>query len=221
MAFEVVTDRCRGADVPSVSIVVPTLREVANLSRLAERIAGALSEKGIAWELLLVDDDSDDGSTAVVAELAGLLPVRMRVRWGVQTDLSLAVLEGIEDARYDRIVVMDADLSHPPERIPDLLATLDAGCDMVVGSRYVAGASTAGDWGWARVLNSRITTVLAAPTKAAGMTSLPRRRTPSPPGRRGRGGKGELRTPPPNGATASGSAGSRRWPGRPPAGAAR
>ena len=72
------------------------------------------------------------------------------------------MLEGIEGARHDRIVVMDADLSHPPERIPDLLAALDAGCDMVVGSRYASGASTAGDWGWARVLNSRIATVLAA-----------------------------------------------------------
>lgn len=60
--------------------MVPTLREVANLSRLAERIAGALAGKGIAWELLLVDDDSGDGSTAVVAELAERLPVRMEAR---------------------------------------------------------------------------------------------------------------------------------------------
>ena len=45
---------------------------------MAERIASALSEEGIAWKLLLVDDDSDDGSTAVVTELAGCLPVRMR-----------------------------------------------------------------------------------------------------------------------------------------------
>ena len=123
------TDLCRGIDSRSVSVVVPTLREVANLLRLAERIAAALSDKGIAWELLLVDDDSDDGSTAVVAELAERLPVRMRVRRGVAPDLSRAVLEGIEGARHDRIVVMDADLSHPPERIPDLLAALDAGCE--------------------------------------------------------------------------------------------
>ena len=73
-------DLCRGADARSISIVVPTLREVANLSRLAERIAGALAGKGIAWELLLVDDDSGDGSTAVVAELAERLPVRMEAR---------------------------------------------------------------------------------------------------------------------------------------------
>ena len=178
-------DLCRGADARSISIVVPTLREVANLSRLAERIAGALAGKGIAWELLLVDDDSGDGSTAVVAELAERLPVRMEVRRGVPPDLSRAVLEGIAGSRYDRIVVMDADLSHPPERIPDLLAALDAGCDMVVGSRYVPGASTAGEWGLARALNSRIATLLAAPLVTcsdpmAGFFAVDRRALPDP-----------------------------------------
>ena len=180
-----VTDLCRDADARSVSIVVPTLREAANLTRLAERIAGALSEKGIAWELLLVDDDSGDGSTVVVAELAERLPVRMKVRRGVTPDLSRAVLEGIAESRHDRIVVMDADLSHPPERIPDLLAVLDAGCDMVVGSRYVSGASTVGEWGLARALNSRIATLLAAPLAAcsdpmAGFFAVDRRALPDP-----------------------------------------
>ena len=121
---------------------VPTLREVANLRPLAWRVAGALADSGIAWELLLVDDDSRAGSEAVAAELGKRLPVRMAVRRRVRADLSHAVLDGIALGRYDRIVVMDADLSHPPERIPDLLAGLDAGCDMVVGSRYAASATT-------------------------------------------------------------------------------
>ena len=152
------------SNVTAVSIVVPTLREVANLRPLAGRVAGALADSGVAWELLLVDDDSRDGSEAVAAELGKRLPVRMAVRRGVRADLSHAVLDGIALGRYDRIVVMDADLSHPPERIPDLLAGLDAGCDMVVGSRYTAaGASTASEWGLARVLNSRGATLLAAP----------------------------------------------------------
>ena len=150
-------------DGTTVSIVVPTLREAANLRPLAARIAGALAGTGIAWELLLVDDDSDDGSTVVAAELAKQLPVRMEVRRGVPPDLSRAVLEGMARSRFDRIVVMDADLSHPPESIPDLLEELDADCDMVVGSRYLGGASTPDDWGWFRVLNSRLATLLAAP----------------------------------------------------------
>ena len=167
----------------AVSIVAPTLREAANLRPLAERVAGALAGRGLAWELLLVDDDSGDGSEAVAAELGRRLPVRMEVRRGAAPDLSRAVLDGIAKSRFDRVVVMDADLSHPPERIPDLLAGLDGDCDMVVGSRYVPGASTAGDWGRARMLNSRVATLLAAPLAGcadpmAGFFAVDRRALP-------------------------------------------
>ena len=154
---------CSPMNGTSVSIVVPTLREAANLTPLAERVAGTLAGTVITWELLLVDDDSDDGSMAVAAELAKKWPVRMEVRRGVPPDLSRAVLEGMTRSRFDRIVVMDADLSHPPERIPDMLRALNADCDMVVGSRYIGGASTPGDWGLSRALNSRVATLLAAP----------------------------------------------------------
>ena len=163
--------------------MVPTLREAPNLEPLAERVAGALAGRGLAWELLLVDDDSDDDTLDVAGRLARRLPLRIEVRRGKRPDLSQAVLQGIAHARYDRVVVMDADLSHPPERIPDLLAGLDAGCDMVVGTRYAAGASTAGDWGLARVLNSRLATLLAAPLTAcsdpmAGFFAVDRRALP-------------------------------------------
>ena len=147
----------------AVTVVVPTLREAPNLEPLAERVARVLASRSLEWELLLVDDDSDDDTLDVAGRLARRLPLRIEVRRGMRPDLSLAVLQGIAHARYDRVVVMDADLSHPPERIPDLFAGLDAGCDMVVGTRYAAGASTAGDWGLARVLNSRFASLLAAP----------------------------------------------------------
>ena len=143
--------------------MVPTLREAPNLEPLAERVAGALAGRDLAWELLLVDDNSDDDTLDVAGRLARRLPLRIEVRRGMRPDLSQAVLQGIAHGRHDRVVVMDADLSHPPERIPDLLAGLDDGCDMVVGTRYAAGASTAADWGWARVLNSRLAALLAAP----------------------------------------------------------
>ena len=169
----------------TVSIVVPTLREAANLWPLAERIAGALAGTDIAWELLFVDDDSGDGSSRVAAGLAERLPVCMVVRRGDRRDLSRAVLEGIAHSRFDRIVVMDADLSHPPERIPDLLAAMDGDCDMVVGSRYVRGGSTVGGWGLARVVNSRVATLLAAPLvrcadPMAGFFAVDRRALPDP-----------------------------------------
>jgi len=147
----------------AVSIIVPTFREAANIPRLVERIQAALSDSGIAWELLLIDDNSEDGSEAVVAELADRLPVRMVTRRQLPRDLSLSVIEGIRLCRFDRLVVMDADLSHPPERIIDLLAALDADCDMVVGSRYAPGGVIDHTWSRWRALNSRVATSLTLP----------------------------------------------------------
>ena len=147
----------------TLSIIVPTFREADNIAPLAERIDAALSGTGIEWELLLVDDDSNDGSEAVAAELARRLPVRMVTRRETPRDLSLAVIEGIRLSRFDRLVVMDADLSHPPERIVDLLAALDGDCDIVIGSRYTSGGIVDRSWSLYRVLNSRLATWLAQP----------------------------------------------------------
>ena len=147
----------------SVSVIVPTFREAANIPQLVERVDVALSGHGIEWELLLVDDDSDDGSEAIVAALSQRLPVRMEVRRGLPRDLSLAVLDGIRHSRFDCLVVMDADLSHPPESIVDLLGALDDGCDMVVGSRYVPGGAVDHVWSLWRFLNSRLATLLTLP----------------------------------------------------------
>ena len=157
------TAPCRPGARRTVSIVVPTLREAANIPTLVERVHAALSASAIEWELLLVDDDSNDGSEELVTELARGLPVRMEVRRNAPRDLSLAVLHGIRLARFDRVVVMDADLSHPPERIGGLLAALDGDCDMAVGSRYAPGGHIDRTWGWSRRLNSRVATLLALP----------------------------------------------------------
>ena len=149
--------------VPSVSIVVPTLREASNLPALAERIRSAMTGIGVEWELIVVDDDSGDGTEAVVADLARRMPVRVRIRRQVPRDLSRSVLLGFTLARLDRLVVLDADLSHPPERIPDLLAALEGGCDMAVGSRYVPGGRLERGWSLWNLLNSRVATLLAKP----------------------------------------------------------
>ena len=169
----------------SVSIVVPTFREAANLPALARRVHGALSDRGIAWELVLADDDSDDGSDAVVAELAQHLPVRMETRRETPRDLSRSVLFGLRRARFDRVVVMDADLSHPPERIIDLLRALDGGCDMALGSRYAPGGGVDRAWSPWRFLNSRVATLLARPLvrcsdPMSGFFAIDRRTLPEP-----------------------------------------
>lgn len=158
-----ITDNHELAPRQVVSIVVPTFREVENLPHLVERIDAALSDSGIEWELVLADDDSNDGSEVVVAELARHFPVRMEVRRERPRDLSLSVLEGIRVSRHDSVVVMDADLSHPPERIVDLVRALNKDCDMVVGSRYVSGGRVDRGWSPWRFLNSYVATLLARP----------------------------------------------------------
>ena len=167
----------------TLSIVVPTFREAANIPVLARRLNEALGRSGIEWELLLVDDDSNDGSGAVVEQLAERLPVRMTVRREASRDLSLSVLKGMQLARFDRLVVMDADLSHPPERIIDLLEALDDGCDMALGSRYASGGTLDRAWSIGRFVTSRLATALAKPLThcsdpMSGFFAVDRRRLP-------------------------------------------
>ena len=169
----------------SVSIVVPTYREAENIPALAERVHAALSDTGIEWELILADDSSDDGSETVVAELARRLPIRMETRRERFRDLSRSVLFAIPLARYDRVVVMDADLSHPPERIVDLLRELDGECDMVIGSRYAPGGLVDRAWSPWRFLYSRLATLLARPLAdcadpMSGFFAIDRRAMPDP-----------------------------------------
>lgn len=145
-----------------VSIVVPTYREAAAIAALVERVATALRSVPFAWELLLVDDDSGDGIEMLAAQLAKRYPVRLHVRRAPPRDLARSVLLGLRLARFDRVVVMDADLSHPPECLPHLLAALDDGADMALGSRYAGGSVDPG-WDATRALGSRIATALARP----------------------------------------------------------
>jgi dolichol-phosphate mannosyltransferase len=146
---------------PSVTIVVPTYREVESLPHLIDRIAKVREEHGLELDVLIVDDDSRDGS----AELIAARPepwVSIVVRTA-DRGLSPAVIEGLKRARGEVLVCMDADLSHPPEELPRMMAKLDEGADFVVGSRYAPGGTTSHDWGFLRWANSRVATLLARP----------------------------------------------------------
>lgn len=135
-----------------ISVVVPTYNEADSVTHLAERLARSLA--GRDWELLIVDDASPDGTAEVAAALAPRLPVRVLRRAG-KAGLASAVLAGFADARGDVLVVMDADLSHPPEVVPALVDALDGGADLAIGSRYVAGGGIAG-WPLRRRVVSRV-----------------------------------------------------------------
>jgi dolichol-phosphate mannosyltransferase len=144
-----------------VSVIVPTYREVQNIPGLVRRIEAVRASSGLDLTLLFVDDDSRDGSEELVRAL-GLDWVRMLVRT-TDRGLSQAVLEGLRQSESEYLVVMDADLSHPPEKIPELIEALRHGADFALGSRFVDGGSTDDEWGLFRWLNSRVATVLARP----------------------------------------------------------
>ena len=128
---------------PSVGVVVPTYREVENIPLLVERLAALRATSGLDIEVLLMDDNSRDGSAELVASL-GLPWVQIVVRTA-DRGLSQAVLDGLRHSPCDVLVVMDADLSHPPEVIPEMLSGLAEGADFVVGSRFAEGGSTDDD----------------------------------------------------------------------------
>ena len=154
----------RWSDQPQidVSIVVPTLNEAVNLPGLLHRIDDTMG--GRPYEVVIVDDGSADDTPAVSSVLARQYPVQLFVRTKPKDGLSEPVLYGLVRTRGNLLVVMDADLQHPPEQIPNLLAPLEHDeTEFVIGSRYVAGGSTDGKWGVLRRLNSWAATFLARP----------------------------------------------------------
>jgi dolichol-phosphate mannosyltransferase len=153
-----------------VSLIVPTINEAENLPELLRRVDAALA--GNSYEVLIVDDNSRDNTPEVCRELSQKYPVKLLTRTEPKNGLSGAVLFGMAQARGNFLCVMDADLQHPPEKLPALLEPLKTGqADFVVGSRYMPGGSTETEWGFFRKLNSRVATLLARPF--AGRTTDP------------------------------------------------
>jgi glycosyltransferase involved in cell wall biosynthesis len=147
-----------------VSIIVPTYQEVENLRPLVSRIASSISTLRMQYEIIIVDDDSEDGTDKVVEALcAEGYPVSLITRIG-ERGLSSAVIRGFKEAKGDILVCMDADMSHPPEAIPSLLEQLAVSqADCAIGSRYVRGGEVDENWGLFRWFNGKIAKLMARP----------------------------------------------------------
>jgi dolichol-phosphate mannosyltransferase len=126
-------------DLPTISIVLATLNERKTISELTDRIRRLPVP---STETIVVDDGSTDGTREYVSELMRSDPrFRLITHEGKQTTLR-AQSQGIEAAQGSLVVVMDADLQHPPEAIPQIVAALERGAALVVASRYAAGGTT-------------------------------------------------------------------------------
>jgi len=136
-----------------LALVIPTLCEAENIGRLLNRVRAVLNPLDIAYEILVVDDDSPDGTAAIVSRVANEDPrVRLLVRKG-ERGLSGAILYGWRHTDATVLGVMDADLQHPPELLSQLLFGIREGRDLVIASRYTAGGDL-GQWNLIRRLLS-------------------------------------------------------------------
>ena len=136
-----------------LALVIPTLREEENIGGLLRHIRSVLDPLNLPYEILVVDDDSPDGTGVVVSAIAREDPrVRLLVRKG-QRGLSGAILYGWQHTDAPILGVMDADLQHPPELLPQLLSAIHNGCDIAISSRYTPGGGV-GTWNPVRKLLS-------------------------------------------------------------------
>jgi len=144
---------------PEVAIVVPTFNERDNIAPLIQRLQNILGD--LHWEVVVVDDDSPDGTAGLVRELAARdARVRLVHRVG-RRGLAGACIEGMLATTAPYVAVMDADLQHDAGLLPEMLRILRAqDLDLVVGSRHVAGGSL-GTWSEDRQLASRVATRLS------------------------------------------------------------
>ncbi len=140
----------------AVTVVVPTYNERENMEPLIRGLDEALRDLG--YEVVVVDDNSPDGTAEEARRLAEKYPVRVVVRPG-RMGLASAVVRGAAEARHELVIVMDADLQHPP-RVARLLALAAMlGYDIVVASRYTRGGGVEG-WNALRHIASRGGTLL-------------------------------------------------------------
>ncbi len=123
---------------PRASIILPTYNEADNIVEIVPKIA-ALDDR---YEIVVVDDGSPDGTAKIARELETRHPVKTLERAG-KLGLASAVIEGVTKVASAPVaVVMDADLSHDEQIVPELVASIEAGAEVAIGSRFASGGST-------------------------------------------------------------------------------
>ena len=138
------------------SIILPTYNEAGSLPSAIEALRAALSGRE-DWEIIVVDDNSPDG-TWQLAQQMGVADARIRCyRRLDRRGLSSAIVDGLSLGTGERLLVMDADLQHDTSKVPELLAALDS-ADVSVGSRFMRGGGT-GEWSKRRLFLSRMATL--------------------------------------------------------------
>lgn len=145
-----------------LSIIIPTYNESRNIEELLTRLFTALKPNYTPYEVLIVDDNSPDGTAQIAEALKSKFDLRV-VKRPRKIGLASAVLNGVRLAAGDIICVMDADLSHPPEAVSDMYKVISSGeADLVIGSRCVEGGG-ATNWPWFRRFGSTLAQILAKP----------------------------------------------------------
>ncbi|MGY5143374.1 MAG: glycosyltransferase [Candidatus Nitrosopumilus sp. bin_32a] len=150
---------------PQISIILPTYNESQNILNMLKSIHENIP-KGINTETIVVDDNSPDQTGKIVEDyISGLKKITENtidiIHRTAKNGLSSAILNGIQIAKGETIVVMDSDFSHPPQIIPKMIeAFKQYQCDLVVASRYITGGHIQG-WTIKRKLMSKIATMIA------------------------------------------------------------
>ncbi|MFA5374412.1 MAG: polyprenol monophosphomannose synthase [Dehalococcoidia bacterium] len=140
-----------------IAVIVPTLNEAENIVNLIPGIHNALQHN---YTIVVVDDNSKDGTQEAVRNLSKSYPVKLVARPG-KLGLASAVIDGINAQQADAYIIMDADFSHPPELLPALRKNLET-YDLVVASRHVEGGGVSG-WPLKRRIISSVAILMARP----------------------------------------------------------
>ena len=144
--------------MPIAVVCIPTYNERENLEPMVRALGGVLPEGG---RVLVIDDNSPDGTGEIADRLAAELPWVEVLHRSRKEGLGRAYIDGFRHALAggaDLVLQIDCDFSHDPSDVPRLIAAIEAGADLSLGSRYVAGGGTA-NWGLARMLISRCASV--------------------------------------------------------------